>query len=538
MYRSRVAQEPTSSPPRPARELTLILLLALGVRILRILYFTDVVEIEGSEYGRIAQNLARDGSYVGLIEGPELMLPPLYPFAIAAVAPLTGDDVVLAGRVVSCLASMVTVLACWLLALRTAGVRAARWTGLLVAVVPGCVLTGTAVFSEGLLMAWLALGLLAFERTVTTRGVLPAIGCGAAFGLAYLTRIESVLIAPVAVLLLALGWPRGGAPLKTRWPSAVACAVVFVAVAVPYPLWVKDVTGKSTFAGKAARVFVTIERFSRDMSLDAASYALADDGTPEGPWLTPNQPWDGPTPMEIVSASPAPILLYVLDNARRAAIILLTGKGILSVLWLFAFWFAWRYRRKNATRLRGSAATDLLLLWMFAYVIGMACVYKVLIRYLVPLAIPAAIWAGRGIAGFDRSYGKGWLLIALLVLSSSRGFLTGHGEFDETATDPNAAVHEIADALRTHATEDTIVLADDSRVPFHAGTWWRPTPLTDEDTLLTAYAKSTGATFLVATVTGSHTRRPGPWLDPRMDVPGLTQLARTGNGRYVLYRID
>ncbi|MEE2713844.1 MAG: hypothetical protein VX913_13825, partial [Planctomycetota bacterium] len=70
----------TSTPADPARrsrDLGLILLLALAARVLRIVLVADVVETEGSEYGRIATNLLQGNGYVGLIEGPELMLPPL-----------------------------------------------------------------------------------------------------------------------------------------------------------------------------------------------------------------------------------------------------------------------------------------------------------------------------------------------------------------------------------------------------------------------------------------------------------------------------
>ena len=47
MYLSGVSREPSPSKPRVTRELALILLLALAVRLLRILLITDVVEIEG-----------------------------------------------------------------------------------------------------------------------------------------------------------------------------------------------------------------------------------------------------------------------------------------------------------------------------------------------------------------------------------------------------------------------------------------------------------------------------------------------------------
>lgn len=523
----------TSTPADPARrsrDLGLILLLALAARVLRIVLVADVVETEGSEYGRIATNLLQGNGYVGLIEGPELMLPPLYPYAIAATAGVLGADVETAGRIVSCLASLVTVAACWLLALRAGGPGAARWTGWLTALGTPFVLTGSAVFSEGLLMAGLAVGLVAFERAAATRLIRWGLATGGALGLAYLARVESVLIAPGAVGLLAAGWPRRGAPGRTAWPAALACGAAFVLVAAPYPLWVHQVTGEATFAGKSARVFATIERFSRGMEFEDASYALGSKGEPEGPWLTPNEPWRGPGTLELLGRSPGPILKHLWANMVQAGWILASGKGVVSILWLLPIWLAWRTRERS----RSTRALDALLLWLLLHVAATAAVYKVLLRYAAPIAIPAVIWAGRGLAG------RPWALVgvAVLLLSTSRGFLHGHAEFDECRADPHASAREMGDLLRGFATAGDVIMADDSRAPYYAGTWWAPTPVTDSHEQLIAYARAVGARFVVVTIHYDGCRRPGSWLNETAPPAGITSVATSSNGRMVILRID
>jgi hypothetical protein len=349
-------------------------------------------------------------------------------------------------------------------------------------------------------------------------------------GLAYLARVESVLVAPAAIVLLATGWPRRDAPARAAWPAAAACCVAFVLVAAPYPLWVRQVTGEATIAGKSARVFATIERFGRDMKFEEASYALAPNGEPEGPWLAPNTPWRGPGALEIFAESPGPILAYLWSNARKTAWTLLTGKGVISILWLLPIWLAWRTRERT----RSTRALDVLMLWLLVYTAATASVYKVLLRYATPIAIPSVVWAGRGLAG------RPWALIgvAVLLLSASRGFVHGHSEFDECDADPHASVREVGGLLRALASAKDVVMSDDSRAPFYGGTWWVPTPVTADPDRLIAYARRVGARFVVVTIRDDGIRRPGAWLDAAAPPAWLTSVGASSNGRMVVLRID
>lgn len=209
---------------------------------------------------------------------------------------------------------------------------------------------------------------------------------------------------------------------------------------------------------------------------------------------------------------------------------LLTGKGVISILWLLPIWLAWRTRERT----RSTRALDVLLLWLLVYIAATASVYKVLLRYLTPIAIPAVVWAGRGLAG------KRWGLVgvAVLLLSASRGFIHGHSEFDECKAEPHASVREVGELLRSLATPDDIVMADDSRAPFYAGTWWSPTPVATGPAQLLAHAQRMGVRFVVVTVRNGAVRRPGGWLDTAAPPARLTPVAASSNGRLVVLRID
>ena len=496
-------------------------MLALAVRIVRILLFTHVVEIEGSEYGRIAESLVRDGAYVGLMDGPELMLPPLYSLGMAATMKVTGVGAETAGRAVSCLASLVTVLACWVLAARVAGRRAAWWTGVLVALGPAFVLTGAAVFSESLTIMAMALGALCFERAAATRRLAWAASTGVAFGLAYLARVEMVLLGPAAAILLAL---RTGdrAPHRSRWFAPSACLMAFGLVALPYPIWVHGVTDEATFAGKSARVFATIDRFSRGMTLEQANYAVDAEGRQEGTWLEPNTPWRGPGAFTLFAENPSAIASHVFHNGIRNAWTLVSGKGVVSLLWLLPVWLALRDRGRS----RSTRSLDALLLVMGLYIFATASVYKTLIRYLAPLALPAALGAGRGLAG------RPWAAVgcAILILSSLRGVLHGHGEFAESG---HLVVEELAQVVGEHVADGDLVMASDSRVPFHAGARWVPTPVSATSEGLLAFARSKGATLLVI-MPRSANRRPGGWFDADSLPADMTLLHGTSDGGLVL----
>ena len=525
------------------RDLLLVVGLALIVRLARLVFLAPVVEVEGSEYGRIAENLLAGNGYVGLIEGPELMLPPLFPVAIAAMSWLTGADVVLAGRLVSLLAGLVTIVALYLIGMRCGGRRVALWTGLCAATLPGLVLSSTAVFSEGLLVAGLSLATLFFMIAVQNRTAVPGLLAGLCFGLAYLTRIESIGIAPVAVLLLLVKRPEG----RKRSGRLAAAALVlgFLIAALPYPVYLENATGRLGFAGKSQRVFATIERFSQGMKLPEANYALGAQGELEGPWLTPNEHYEGASLVEIVGRSPGPITSYLFDNVVRTTWMLVSGKGVLSLFFLVAFVLAWRAPGRS----QQVRALDLFLLWLCLYVCAVASVYKVLLRYVIPLAIPAAVWGTRGLfeAMRRRSHWRQLVTpqrvlvagMALLILSTCRGFFTGFAEFDEANREPNSAVLELGAWLRNQADEDAIVMASDSRVPFYGGRQWIPLPVTRDVETLRAYARTTGARYISLEIPprGIDCVRPGQWFDAT-NPAGMKLRCQSRNLKRALFEFD
>jgi hypothetical protein len=522
-----------------SRDLALILLLALTVRVLRIVLFTSVVEVEGSEYGRIAENLLLGQGYVGLLPGHELMLPPLYSVCIAVMSLFTGGDLVLAGRTVSLCAGLITVCALYILALRQGGRVIARWTGVLAACLPILVSTSAAVFSESLLVGLLAVAVLLLWEAIRTGSVAVSFLCGLVFGLGYLARIESVCLAPGAALVLLVAGRGGHTPARRRgWARTIALLLGFLIAALPYPVYLYSVLGEVEVAGKSARVFATIERYSHGLSFFEANYTIDAAGRPEGPWLHPNDPFEGPSALTILERSAGAIAVHFAKNIVRTGWLLVTGTSATSLLILVACFLAWR----RPGRTRETRALDMFLLWLAVYTCTVAAVYKVLGRYLTPLAIPAVLWGTQGLFESIRRRGLWHPLqnpgrvrlvgTLILALSASRGLIHG-AEFDEASGKGNASVLEMGTWLRERPQER--IMADDSRVPFYGDWTWAPLPVAPNEEALVRYAATEGTRYVCVKLSRALAR-PGPWLT-EAGTSRLRLVHRSSRGDRAIFEI-
>lgn len=200
-----------ASARRPVRwPLLALLLLALALRVFWALTQTSIIEIEGAEYARIAENLLRGTGYVGTMPGPQLLFPPLYPLLIAATTLGTGNSE-LAGRVVSIMAGVGLVLAVYALAAWVYGSRVGLVAAMFTAAHPMLIALSGSVFSEAPYITLLTAGFYWSLRTAAGRGwVYPALA-GLCFGLAYLTRQEGLIY-----LLLFIAYLGGLALLRQR----------------------------------------------------------------------------------------------------------------------------------------------------------------------------------------------------------------------------------------------------------------------------------------------------------------------------------
>lgn len=206
---------------------------------------------------------------------------PYYPLNVALpVYPLLGsllfrvlDDPVLSLRIVSALAGVALVPAVYALCAELfddedLGLVAA----VLVAFMPEFARASAAVYREVLMALWLVLGLLfvVWARRQGARWVGWAVAAGVMSFVAFMTRVEGVVVLGaygVIVLLLSpsLHW-------KKRAAFCIVMAGAFLALEMPYVVWMERVTGRWLFSQwQVKEEFVSLEcatdHFAREMTV-------------------------------------------------------------------------------------------------------------------------------------------------------------------------------------------------------------------------------------------------------------------------------
>jgi len=230
---------------------------ALFLRIYWVTTYTAVIENEGAVYASLAENLLNGKGYVAVLgTGEFLNFPPLYPVLIASILPLVGEAE-RAARFISVIAGTLVTVPAYLVAFTLYGPVTARIAAILIALHPLLIGYSAAVYSETTYLLFLMLGVYFVLRAQELHGHGSSALAGIAFGLAYLVRVEGLLLPMTTVpLLLIVNWRRLGRAAVT---SGVLLAC-FLIVAAPYVafLWVE--TGTFRFEAKGPVFFVVLRR--------------------------------------------------------------------------------------------------------------------------------------------------------------------------------------------------------------------------------------------------------------------------------------
>ncbi len=209
--------QPRAKPslPLPTRDALALCLLvggALALRVLSLLGRNFVIEMEGAPHTRAGENVANDAGYFSTIFGWELVFQPLYPCLIALASFLPGSDIEFKARLVSLLLQTAMVLPIFLLTRMLHGITAAVLSGALIAIHPLLVVAAPSVLTAPTCLTLYFTGLYGAALTVETGGVRARVLAGVAFGLAYLTRPEGIVLAAAAG-----GHGLGGAGGRPSW---------------------------------------------------------------------------------------------------------------------------------------------------------------------------------------------------------------------------------------------------------------------------------------------------------------------------------
>jgi 4-amino-4-deoxy-L-arabinose transferase-like glycosyltransferase len=364
-----------------------ILLVSLLPRIYWATAYTAVIENEGAVYASLGESLRSGKGYVSIF-GMDVTTSPLYPILIASLLPLAGEAE-RAARFVSVIASTLVAVPTYLVALTLYGPVTARIAAILIALHPLLIGYSATVYSEPTYLLFLMMGVYCALRAQELHSHTWSVLAGVVFGLAYLMRVEGLMLLLATVpLLLVINWRRPGR-------AAVAAGVLFASflvVAAPYIafLWAK--TGTFRFEAKGAVFFVVLHRMMSGLSYLEAAYGLSSDLREGGPFL---QPWL--SVIQSTSYSLADVLRYLAATGRPRLISIFTaltdrrfGSLLLVVLVVLGL------LRSSWDRAR--LAREALVLAIFASVVGSYLMVQWLpTRYLlVPLAL-LLVWAAKGI---------------------------------------------------------------------------------------------------------------------------------------------
>ena len=472
-----------SSLARPSRapfRLALIILLAASLRLYWVAHEIPILEGDECEYTRLAQNLVRHHTYVGMLEGPQLMYPPLFSTLLGAGYLITRDYGA-AAHGVPLLAGLALVLAVFGLTRLHYGPR----VGLIAAMVAAChplliALSGAAL-SESIYLPLVVGGIYFGLRCLDAQHRAAALSCGVCFGLAYLTRPEALAYPFVIVAVVMLVGRAHG--LRRAAVTALLVLVPVVALAAPYVAFLSMHAGGFRLEGKSAMNYTIGLRRNSGMSYAEAALGLGPDLHEDGPQLAGNL---------FVATAPYGIPLrdlvpYMLASAQRkmddmyATLIRSPAFGSLLTLTLVTLAL---FRRPWG---RPRLIREIVLLAIgLGHVAALLAAHGVLLRFVVPLAPFLVIWVAKGIdeAGLwieetvQRCTGNGFRLatrvgtgaraavILVLLLISMRGL--SWGGFRDEIPD-RLSLKQAGMWLEQYKPGPKRIMSATTEVPFYAG---------------------------------------------------------------------
>lgn len=476
---------------------------------------------------------------------PEVHFPPLAPILFGGTWQLFGRPE-LATEIWFVLFGTLLVLPVYWLARRLYGVTAARLAALLVAVYPG--LTTAVLFwgtmTEPLFVFLLYAGFLLAWRgseAVGRRGAIAAgAGAGACLALAYLTRPEAILWVASAVATIYASAALAGR-LRTAAPTVTAVSLILAAVlvALPYVVYLHDVSGRWMISGKTG---ITYEIGQAVLEDDAALYDevtnAIDPETGEVRWLTEERV-NTAGPIERLVERPGEVVGRVAGNLLRILRRIVVQPIVPILLVPFPAIWGLGLVRPPWSRQRWAAE-----LWPLAAAAPTAVflLFHVQQRFFSPLFPALLLWTAAGATTAVRWARRRWRpagVAMAVLLALSLGF-SHVGVHRQQATSVRGIHRQLGHWIRDHTPADSRVMAYELAVCVYAERRCLLSPRTDPAGLV-RYARERGGAILV--VDRAETAEARPFLLPLMDTrnppPGFEPLHRTADDTAdaIVYRL-
>jgi 4-amino-4-deoxy-L-arabinose transferase-like glycosyltransferase len=268
------------------RALFAIVLLAIPLRIWWMVAKTPVISLDGSEYVRMAENLAAGHGLVGNFEGPETMYTPLSSLLIAAFHLLLRNSE-LAGQLVSLISGTALIFPVFLIALRMYGTRVAHISATLIALHPVLIALAGSIYNENVYLPLLLTAVYFGMEALEHRRSLDFVLLGLFLGLAYLTRPEAFAYPAFFAFATWCGVLVADIPWRRALLGSALILASFAIVAAPYVAFLYKHTGHLRLEGKWNINYTIANRLRQGMNDDQAAYGLDSSGNIAGPLLDP-----------------------------------------------------------------------------------------------------------------------------------------------------------------------------------------------------------------------------------------------------------
>lgn len=481
----------------------MLALLVAGALVLRIGWILrhgpGEITWDGAEYARIAQNVLAGAGYVGMRGHEMFVFPPLYPLTIAALLPFT-HSAELAGTLVSLIAGVLLVVPLYALAADLYGPRAGIAAGALAAALPFTVQLSTVVLSDALFLTLAAGGLALLVRAARDRGWTEALGCGACFGAAYLTRPEGALLEAVAIVAVLAAAVLGRDGLRRGAASAAAVALPFLILAAPYIAFLSTNAGHLRIEGKSILNLDIGLRMSRGMSYADAADAIDASGRQVGPELADDYYFEpqgrkAPSLRTVVAFAAANTLRHVPEAVAVAKSRTIGGPLFLGLALLGLAAGPWSRRR--------GAGEAILVLYACAIVAALASVFHFWERYFTGF-VPLVVWAAHGtdvaaaylVRRLPRAP-RGFIALpaaVVVVVLIGALFSTRTGFTDDAAT---LSERRAGGWLAVHAPPGARILSISDQVAYYADGLWSMLPVSPDDASALRYLEDVDPDYVV-----------------------------------------
>jgi 4-amino-4-deoxy-L-arabinose transferase-like glycosyltransferase len=527
-----------------------ILVLAFTLRLLAVIWFNGTIDPEGAEYARIAENLAAGKGYYGIATpGKELMLPPLFPFLIAATSLLT-HQAELAGRLVSMLMGTTLALTVFLLSRHLYGLPAASIAALLAAVHPYLISMSATVYCESTYLTLILTAVYVSFRALQGRKTGAFLLAGVLYGLSYLTRPEAAIYPFVAVALtlvyvsLTDRHDLGRVALRS-----ICMPATFLVLAAPYVLWLHEETGQWRLEGKSPLNYTTGLRMLGALDQSEVKYGVDNDLTERGVWIKSNL-----STIQDHRFKASEVVFYLRARLKQIANYLVgfTSQKSFGSPPLFLLAMYGLFRRPWHREL---AVYQLFLLIILGFTSSaLFFIFYLADRFLLLFVPVLTVWASKGILELARWAAStiGLLcgripkfpqlqVVLALTIAAAIPVISVPGAYDIHVSNRKTVPLRIAgEWLNTYAPGPKTVMDIPTVLAFHAVATFVPFPYSDSDVAI-RYMDKRNVNFIVLSDYDDLSSRPylKKWMEkgiPNSRAKLIYNANDEGRGRILIYK--